>query len=225
MPRITWFDWVEAKVDAIKVVTSSDEGPAPVALSPKDHVRHALGMDAAETAKDLRPTLVYFHWPHEDPVVGKTVESLCTKVLNSEEVARWGLLFRCVQVDMSCSDPKLTALLGAGDKPSLVVVTNDAQVVSRIPAVGSSPKLQKALEAALQKTPEAWKRLQTSLAEQDKSFDKARALFKADKYAEAKPLIDAIRFGDVRVGPRFDDAQTLGVDLDQRMEREAKTAK
>lgn len=222
MPRLTFFDWVEAKIDAIRATTPADGETGPAPLTPKEHVRRALGMDVAEASGDVRPTLVYFHWPHEDPVNGKTSDTLCQKVLNDEAVARWGLLYRCVQVDMASSDPKLTALLGAGDKPSLVAVTKDAEVVARVAALGSSTKMQKALEAALQKFPEASKKLKADLSAQEKDLAQAKLLVKADKPSEAKPLLDKVRYSNLRVGEAFDVAMRIGMDVDAWVEREAK---
>src|SRR5438067_8042679 len=84
LPRITWFEWTDSKIDRIKVVTS-DDGKA-AALSPAEHIKHCLGIDEAVASNDVRPTLVYFHWPHEDPLAGKATEHLCTKVLDDETV-------------------------------------------------------------------------------------------------------------------------------------------
>ena len=227
IPRLSFFEWTEAKVLLIRSTTPADgDATATKELTPADHIRHSLKMDAAEAAGDKRPTLVYFHWPHQDPVNGKQVETICTKALNCEQTARWGLLFRCVQVDMSSSDPRLVKLLEAGDKPSFVVVDKDAKVVARFPGLTSSDKIAKALEAALAKFPDDAKKLKDALAEQDTLLEKAHAAFKADKYEEAKGFYDKIRVSNVRVGPQFDKALIDGTDIDQRIEREkAKSAK
>jgi hypothetical protein len=218
---MTFFDWVEAKVLLRRSVTPKEgEATAEKEMTPTDHVRHSLQIDVAEKAGDKRPTLVYFHWPHEDPVNGKLVEKLCTSTLNNEAAARWGKLFRCVQVDMASSDPRLVALLGAGSKPSFVVVNAQAEVVARIPPLTSSDKVAKALETALQKFPEDAKRLKDALAEQDVLMEKAKAAVKADKFDEAKAHYDKVRFSNVRVGPQFDRAQVDGYDLDMRIERQ-----
>src|SRR5207247_7038612 len=156
------FEWLESKIDRIKVVTSDDGKSGPV--DPVEHIKHCLAMDDAALQGDVRPTLVYFHWPHEDPVAGKASEKLCTKVLDDEAVARWGQLFRCVQVDMSCSDPNLVALLEAGDQPSLVVVDADAKVIARVAAAATPVKMAKALEDAHAKIPAAAQSLKDDLA-------------------------------------------------------------
>ncbi len=208
------------KVGALRAVTPADGSAPAAAPTPREHVRQSLGMDVAEKAGDQRPTLVYFHWPHEDPVNGKTVDLLCKKVLNSEQVARWGRLYRCVQVDMSSSDPKLTSLLGAGDKPSFVVVDDNALVGARIPALPTASKMEKALEAALRRFVPAWKKLEEDLADQDKDMALAKKFLKADRPKDALPLLDRIRYGDVRVGDQFDAAHALAKELEARLARE-----
>lgn len=135
--------------------------------------------------------------------------------------ARWGLLFRCVQLDMATSDPKLLALLEAGDKPSFVVVDADAKVIARIPPVTASAKLQKALEEVVARLPDVTARVKAALDRQAKAMAEAKALLKADKLAEALVRIDLVRFSDVRVGPWFDKAQQDGLDLEARLARDA----
>lgn len=224
LPRLTWFDWMESKVVLKRDVTPSDGvGGAPAKeMTPIDHVRYALGFDGAIESKDVRPTLVYFHWPHEDVANGKVVECLCGKVLDDEATARWGMLFRCVQVDMTASDTRLVALLGAGSKPSFAVVDGAAEVVARIPAVGSAVKMQKALEAALEKFPEQAKKAKDALAEQDKTLAQARAAAKADRLEESKGLYDSLRAATVRVGPQYDRALIEGSEVEARIARAKK---
>ena len=89
LARRTWFEWTEAKVDRLRTTTSTDPKATDAKpLSPEEHVRHCLGMDEAALRADPRPTLVYFHWPHEDPVDGKRFATLCLKVLDDEQVER-----------------------------------------------------------------------------------------------------------------------------------------
>src|SRR5687767_3801783 len=119
--RLTTFEWYEARVKPQQTVTPAD-GSAPKELTPLEYVRACIRMDEAEAAADKRPTLVYFHWPHEHPVYGDLTKDICTKALDDETASRWGMLFRCVQVDMGASDLKLVKLLGAEGKPSIVVL-------------------------------------------------------------------------------------------------------
>jgi hypothetical protein len=220
MGRMTYFDWYEVRVGPLRAVTpaeGSDQGP----VTPEQHVRIALGISDAVLAGDTRPTLVYFHWPHEDPVNGKVSDTLCDQVLNDETVARWGTLFRCVQVDMAASDERLVKLLEAGSKPSFVAVDKDAKVLARIPALGSCTKMQKALKDAIQKFPDEWKRVQAEVARQETWMAEAKALLKQDKDAEALALIDKVRYSRIRIGPLFDKAQNDGMEVGQRVERES----
>lgn len=135
--------------------------------------------------------------------------------------ARWGMLFRGVQLDMAKSDPKLLALLEAGDKPSFVIVDADAKVVARIPPVATSAKLQKALEEAAGRLPDVTARVKEALEQQAKAMAEAKTLLKADKLTEALAKIDEVRFSQVRVGPFFDKAQQDGLDLQARISRDA----
>ena len=135
--------------------------------------------------------------------------------------ARWGLLFRGVQLDLATSDPKFLALLEAGDKPSFVIVDADAKVIAHIPAVTTSQKLQKALEEAVAGLPDVTARVKEALEKQAKAMAAAKALIKADKLAQALVQLDLVRYSDVRVGPYFDKAQQDGLDVQARIDREA----
>lgn len=216
-PRLTWFDWTESKVDPLRVTTGEGAG-TPV--TPEEHVRHCLGMDEADQRHDERPTLVYFHWPHEHATHGKTITTLCGRVLDDEQSARWGRLFRCVQVDMAASDERLVKILGDVDKPQFMVLSKDGKVVANIPAVNTSLKFQKALEAAHAKFPEESKRVQKEIAEQAKTLVKARTAAKADKLEDALLYYDEIRSSDVRIGPEFDRAAQEATDLQARLQRQ-----
>jgi hypothetical protein len=222
-PRKTWFDWHDARVGKLRATTGEGEAGKPV--TPLEHVRQCLGMDEAETAGDWRPTLVFFHWPHEDAQTtanAKTSADLCSRVLNDETSARWGMLFRCVQVDMSASDPALVAALGAGDQPSFVACGPDTKPVANISALGSPSKWVKAAQEAFGKFPEAKKDVERTLVEQTQALEKARAAMKADKLEVALATYDIVRLSRVRVGPQFDRACVDGYELQQKLERKAK---
>lgn len=201
------------------------EGQAAPELTPLQHVRLCLRMDEAQSDGDKRPTLVYFHWPHEHPVHGEAVKDMCTKALDDETAARWGRLFRCVQIDMAASDARLLTLLGADGKPGMVALDADAQVVARIPVLASSTRLVKALKDTIQKFPERWKRVQADVADQEKRLESAKRLAKADRLAEAVSEVESICRSPVRVGEAFDEASTLLIDLQGRLERERASGK
>ncbi len=211
-------------MDRLRTTTSVDpKAPEAAPLSPEEHVRHCLGMDEASARGDQRPTLVYFHWPHEDPVDGKRFATLCQKVLDDEQVARWGRLFRCVQVDMSSSDPRMLAILGAGDKPVFAVYgAETTKPLLSIPAQPGPAKMAKALEDAIGRIPAAKQRLDETLAAHERSMAEAKALLKQDKLAEALAAYDRVRLSDVRVTPLFDKASLEAGALEQRIARERK---
>lgn len=217
--RTSAFEWYEAKVGPQRTVTPG-EGEVVRELTPLEHVKACLRMDEAQARGDARPTLAYFHWPHEHPVHGRTTEDVCKKVLDDEHAARWGLLYRCVQVDMGASDERLIELLGRVDKPGLFVLDAQAQVVSRIPAVNTPAKLQKALKDAYARFPELQHRLDKELADQDKLLAQAKKLAKDDDLDGALALLSKIRTSKVRVGAAYDEALRAGYDLEQRRERE-----
>jgi hypothetical protein len=216
--RMTWFEWYEAKVGPQRAVTPKD-GETLKELTPLEHVRACLRMDEAETAADKRPTLVYFHFPHEHPVHGEATKNMCSKVLDDETAARWGHLFRCVQVDMAASDARLVQLLGADGKPGIVVLDEKTQVVARIPPLVSATKMHKALKEAIQKFPERWKGVQKDVADQTKTLAEAKRALKADDLTDALAHVDRIRTSDVRIGEAYEEALFLGFDLEQRIAR------
>jgi hypothetical protein len=226
--RTTHFEWFEAKVEPQRAITPK-EGETVKELTPLDHVRACLRMDEAQTAGDKRPTLVYFHFPHEHAVHGAATEAMCSKVLDDEHSARWGRLFRCVQVDMGASDARLVQLLGADGKPGIVVLDEQTQVVARIPPLGSATKMHKALKDAILKFPERWKTIQKDVADQAKTLAQAKKAFKADDYADAVALLNSIRTSDVRIGEAYEEALFLGYDAEERLarqrEKEAEKAK
>ena len=217
--RSTFFEWFEAKVDPQRAITPKD-GEKVKELTPLEHVRACVRMDEAQEAGDKRPTLVYFHFPHEHAVHGATTLAMCSKVLDDETSARWGRLFRCVQVDMGASDARLVQLLGADGKPGIVILDDQTQVVARIPPLGSPTKMHKALKDAIQKFPERWKSIQKDLADQAKTLAEAKKAFKADDYADALALVDKVRMSDIRIGEVYEESLFLGFDIEQRIARE-----
>lgn len=222
--RLTWFEWYEAKVGPQRTVTPAD-GAAPRELTPLEHVRACLRMDEAQADGDERPTLVYFHWPHEHPLHGALVKDMCAKALEGESAARWGRLFRCVQVDMAASDARLVELLGGEGKPGLVVLDAQTQVVARVAATSSSAKLEKGLKDAIQKFPERWKRIQADVADQAKRLEAAKRMAKDDRLAEALSELQRINMSNVRIGEAYDEAATLLPALTERLAREQAAAK
>ena len=220
MPRLTYFKWTEAVIGKIQAVTPKEGEEAPGVITDEQHIKKALGYDRAALAKDKRPVLIYFHWPHEHKQHGKLTETICTKVLNDEHAARWSKLFRCVQIDMGQTETKFSEMIGDVGKPAFVTLDDELEVVSRIEATKSGSKLRKAMEAAFNKFPAARKELKKRLAQQKKDLAKAKKLEKAKEYEEAMELVDAIRFGELRVGKDWDKAYAYGMKLALKVEQE-----
>lgn len=218
MPRLTHFEWTEVAIGPIRTITPTD-GEAAEPMTPKAHIRAALGLRDARPGGDTRPTLVYFHWPHDDPKHGKLTTTLCTRILDDEQAARWGRLFRCIQIDMSRTDAAFAEQIGCKGKPGFAAI--DAGLTVRASFVGpkSSSKLAKAIEKAFGKFRDHKKALRRELKRQEELLDEARALEKAKRFDEAVAAIDKVRFGDVRVGPHWEKAVKYGQLLAQKAER------
>lgn len=219
-PRITHFEWKEVQIGPVQVITPAP-GEKAEPMTPEKHLAKVLEFDQAKSRGDKRPTLVYFHWPHEDPKHGKLSETLCSLALNDEITARWGKLFRCIQVDMGNSEMDLAKQIGATNKPSFAALDADLKVVTKIAGLKSSTKLCKAIKAAFEKFPDAKKRLKERLKQHKKWLAEAKKLEKAKEYQEAVDLVDKVRFGDVRVGPDYDKALSWGQALSLKAERAA----
>lgn len=219
-PRLTYFKWKEVRIGPIQALTpregEADSGP----ITPEQHIKTCLGFDAAALANDDRPTLVYFHWPHEHKVHGKLTTTICTHVMNDEHAARWSKLFRCVQVDMGESEEKYVEMIGVKRGPSLVVLDDDLKVVAHIPATKSGSKLRKGLEKAFNKLPAYKKSVQKELKRQAKMLAEAKKLEKKGRTEDALAIVDKIRFGDLRIGPEFEKAYAYGMKLALKVERE-----
>lgn len=217
---MSYFSWLETKIGTQHVVTTGDDGKPVENVTPAEHVRRCLEIPDAILGGDLRPTLVYFHWPHDDTANGKLSDVLCDKTLVDETAARWGMLFRCVQIDMATSDKRLLEVLEAGDKPSFVIVDKDAKVIAHIPALPSSQKFASALEQAVAKIPDVAKLVKDAIDAQAKAMAEVKVLVKADKYEDALSKLNEVRYSTVRVGPLFDKAQLDGEDVAARLERQ-----
>ncbi len=218
-PRLTFFKWTEATIGAFTAVTPKE---GEVYTGPKNEIEHiqvALGIDKAKAKGDARPTLVYFHWPHDDTPNGKLTTTICTRVLDDEQAARWSKLFRCVQIDMAETKAKYAEMIGAGKGPSFVAINHDLEVKARIDGHKSGAKLRKSLEKAFNAFPAYKKQIRRKMVEHKKMIAKAKRLEKKKEFDEALELIDEIRFGDIRVHSEFEKAFSYGQLLAQKAER------
>jgi hypothetical protein len=217
---MTEFRWYEAVLKPFAVVTPRDGEEAPEPLTPRQQLAKRLGIPDARQLGDQRPTLVYFHWPHDDERNGDLSEKLCRRVLDDEDVARWGLRFRCVQVDMSQADVDMARELGAGSRPSLVIVDDDPEVAVDLGTPKTARRLAKGLERALKKFPDRWTELKKDLKDADRRFEKASDLADDDEtLKDALALLRSILASDARVSGTYDRALSLRYTLQTRLEQ------
>jgi len=221
MPRLTYFTWTEATIGKIQAITPKEGEKTRGPITAEEHVRKALGFDQAARGKDVRPVLVYFHYPHDNPRWGKLMTSICSRTLNDEQAARWSKMFRCVQIDMGATETKYADMIGSKGEPLFVALDEHLKVKAEIPVTKSGSKLRKALEAAFKKFPAATKKLKKDIAAHKKWMAEAKRLEKKDEFEEAVEVIDQIRFGNVRVSPYFEKAVMYGQVLAQKAERAA----
>ena len=213
---MTHFKWADMRIGPMQAITPRPGEEAAGEITPQQHIKSSLGL----TDKDDRPVLIHFHWPHDHATHGKFQLSICSRTLDDEQLARWGTLFNCVQVDVAESEENFLDLIGVGKKPSFVVLDKDLKVVAKLDASKSPTKMRKALEKAFNKFPAYKKKIKKQLAQQKKWLAQAKKLEKQDKLDDAIELLDKIRFGKLRIGDEFDKAYALGVRLQQKVEDE-----
>jgi hypothetical protein len=179
-------------------------------------MRRAFGM----SDWDKRPTLLYFHYPHEEkPQValasGAASKKQC-KNLNDETVARWSTLFHCVEVDMSSSHAKLLEKFGAGEQPSFAIVTKDLKVVAKSAVVN-----KKGFVALLKKVaPEFksyWKNVQERIKLQKTKLADARKLAKSGSEEKALLRYREIREDGVRIAKSWEPARAAAEKLEAKL--------
>lgn len=169
---------------------------------------------------DLKPVLLYFHYPHEDedkPTAdGRASKKQCGQLIE-EEFSRWGILFRCYEVDMSASDRAFAEKVGAGTGTSFALVNGKGEPFARSGTFANVKALRDWLQKSLKDgTPLYWDALQKQVAEQKTLLEEARALAKKQDWKAAKTRYDEIRGSTLRIGEHWDAA------LDEAAKVEAK---
>ena len=204
------------RLQAHRVVTGV---PGSNVLDEAAHLRRTLGFLEAARARDERPVLVFFHWPHDHARFGKETTRLCDRVLEDETVARWTRLFRTVRVEMEASDAALAARIGADTGPSLAVLDRAMKVVARLRNVRSSTKLHKWLATVHAGFPAAAARLRTDIAMQRQWVEAARRLLANEQDEHARHFLVRVTGSPIRVDPIYDQAIELRKRLDTRRQR------
>jgi hypothetical protein len=158
-------------------------------------------------------TLLYFHTPHEDLDKSKLVGAAAAtfrqcKTFHDEQVARWLLLFHCVEVDMGASDAKTAERLGCKDGALFSIVDQDLNIVTTSKAIATTDSVALFLKKTLQSEPCAkqWALVQAQIDEQKKAVEKARALMTKEKFKEALEQYRLVLDSKVRVGECWDEA-------------------
>lgn len=196
--------WHEVRLTPAPAVTPKEGEPAP--KTEDEHLKDLLRIHRM----DPRPTLLYFHYPHEDlekpGVAGRASKKLC-EMLADETFARWGLLVRCVEVDAEKSDARILERLGVGTGPSFSLVNEKLEVVAKsgpfATSKGAAAFLKQNVTAGF---PDFWKVLQERIDAQKALIAEGRALAKQKKFDEALARYDAVVFSDLRIADFFEDA-------------------
>ncbi|MCE9636713.1 MAG: hypothetical protein K8T90_13500 [Planctomycetes bacterium] len=170
---------------------------------------------------DPRPVLLYFHYAHDEDLKAVSSEGRVSKkqcdTVNEETVARWCLLFRCYEVDMSKSDRASAERLGAGTGTSYSIVRGNLEVIAKSGPVKDSKVLAKFMEDALHKgCTDWWASIEKRLEEQKKLIEEARALAAKKDWKAAKVRYDEIRSSELRITPEWEAASTEADKVDEK---------
>ena len=187
---------------AVPTGETPKEGP----ITQEDDLRRILKVSEF----DIRPVLLYFHYPHEDDEKltpeGKLSKKQCAQLVD-EQVARWALLFRSYEVDMAKSDRKAAERLGAAAGTSYSVVDGKLAVIAKTGPMASSKATAQFLESALRDgAPALWADVQKRLEEQKAILDEARKLAAKKEWKAAQEKYDLVVRSDLRIGDWWDDA-------------------
>lgn len=174
-------------------------------------------------------TFIYFHTPHEElkrsELVGQAGAAFrqC-KTFFDEQVARWLLLYHCVEVDLGKTDAKTAERLGYKEGAIFSVVDQDLNVIATSKPIATSESVALFLKKTIQSEAAAkhWAPVKTQIDEQKKTIEKARALAAQDKWKEALEQYRAILDSTVRVGESWDAAAKEVTKAARKAEQEDK---
>lgn len=208
--------WRDLTLPAIAAITG---GPASAETSPDDDLRRLLKV----SEMDLRPVLLYFHYPHEEgekaSAEGKLSKKQCDQLVG-EEVSRWALLYRCYEVDMGKSDRKVAERLGAGPGTSYAVVNGKLEVVARSGPIANDKAIAKFLGDTLRDgCPSLWSDLGKQLEDQKSLLAEARKLAAKKDWKAAQEKYDLIVRSDLRIGDWWDEAAREADRIAQKAEQ------
>lgn len=214
--RHTWINWLQANLEKAKVVTPK-EGETVEQLTDEQRMRKAFQIPEW----DDRPTLLYFHYPHETEEQAATESGLAAKKqckeLDDEDAARWSTLVHCVEVDMSSSHRKLLEKYGAGDAPSFALLTHELTIVATTPATDTKGFV-KFLKSSLPQVKEYWEHVQDRIDRQKDKIAEAKKLAKKDREKALVRYREVLDDG-VRIVKTWDTAASEVARLEQQIQR------
>jgi hypothetical protein len=199
--------WDESTITPVQSVTPT--GPNEKAETPEDQLRRMVKVSTWTPGL----TLLYFHTPHEDVDKTKLAGAAAVtfrqcKTFHDEQVARWLLLYHCVEVDMGTSDAATCERLGCKDGALIAIVDNQLNVIATSKPIATSDSVALFLKKTIQSEACAkdWAPIQTQIDEQKKELERARAFATQDKWKEALEQYRLILDSKVRVGESWDAA-------------------
>lgn len=211
--------WDEATLEAANEVTPKNGEKVD---SADDQLRHMVKVSAWNPSL----TLLYFHTPHEDLDKSKLVGAAGAtfrqcKTFHDEQVARWLLLYHCVEVDMGKSDAKTAERLGMKDGAMFAVIDQDLNVLGTSKSIPTSEGVASFLKNTMKSESCAkyWNAVQTQIDEQKTALEKARALMAKDKFKDALDQYNVVLNSKVHVADFWDDAAKEAVKAARKVEQ------
>ena len=199
--------WDEATLPAMTVLTPSK--PGEKVETPEERLSKELRISVWNPSL----TLLYFHTPHEELDKSKLKGSalatmLQCKTFHDEKVVRWLALYHPVEVDMGKSDLTAAQKLGFTDGAMFAVVDQRMNVLATSKALPTSEQLAGFLEKTIksESCKSFWTNVQTTIDEQKKALEKARALVKQEKFKEAMEQYALVVNSNVRVADFYEEA-------------------
>lgn len=208
--------WMDLTLPAMAAVTPGDGKPDAKPESADDVLRKLLRLSEF----DMRPVLLYFHYPHGEKSElnsdGRVSKKQCMTMVD-EQVSRWSLLYRCYEVDMAVSDKKTAERLGAGKGTSFSVINGKLEVIGRSDAMTTSKAVAQFLRESIETgCATYWTSIQRQIDDQKATLEEARKLAAKKDWKAAKERYDAIRQSDVRVATFWDDVFDEAAKIDTK---------
>ena len=221
--HFTYVRWDEATLPAEQVLTPAANAKAG---EKPETFEEQLSRTLHVSAWNPSLTLIYFHTPHEDIDKSKLAgAALATfrqcKTFHDEQVVRWLSLYHPVEVDMGQSDMKTAERLGCKDGAMFAIVDQHLNVIATSKPITSSEGVAAFLEKTIrsESCKSFWSNVQTTIDEQKKALEKARALVRQEKFKEAMDQYAIVVNSNVRVADFYDDAAKEAAKIARKAEK------